>query len=86
MMAALVATILPSVMLSGFIFPIFSMPAPIRVISHIVPARFYMEIIRGILLKSSGFPLLLRQTEALAILGTLFLVAAAIRFQKGKTA
>jgi ABC-2 type transport system permease protein len=86
MMAALVATILPSVMLSGFIFPIFSMPLPIRVISHIVPARYYMEIIRGILLKSSDFSLLLRQTGALALLGTLFLAAAAIRFQKGTSA
>ena len=57
-MAALVATILPSIVLSGFIFPVFSMPLPIRVISHIVPARHYIEIIRGILLKSSGFGVL----------------------------
>lgn len=79
-MAALVATILPSIILSGFIFPIFSMPWPIRVISHIVPAKHYMEIIRGILLKSSGFGVLRVHAAWLAGIGTFFLMVAAARF------
>ena len=86
MMAALVATILPSMVLSGFLFPIFSMPAPIRLISHLVPARYYIEIIRGILLKSSHFSLLAKQSAALLVLGTVFLVIATIRFEKETTA
>ncbi len=81
MMAALVATILPSIMLSGFLFPIFSMPAPIRAITYIVPARYYLEIIRGILLKSSGFDLLIIQTLFLAGLGTLFVFLSSLRFK-----
>jgi ABC-2 type transport system permease protein len=85
MMAALVATILPSMVLSGFIFPIFSMPLPIRIITHIVPARYYMEIIRGILLKSSPLSMLLHQAAALGFLGTFYLIVATIRFQKGRT-
>lgn len=85
MMAALVATILPSMVLSGFIFPIFSMPAPIQVVTYIVPARYYMEIIRGILLKSSPMSMLLHQAAALGILGTFYLLIATIRFQKGRT-
>lgn len=81
MMAALVATILPSVLLSGFIFPIFSMPLPIRALTHIIPARYYIEIIRGILLKSSSFGVLKDQAFFLAALGTVFLVAAVARFK-----
>ncbi|MCE5250165.1 ABC transporter permease [bacterium] len=81
MMAALVATILPSIMLSGFIFPIFSMPAPIRMLSSIVPAKYYMIIIRGILLKSSTFDILKNQALFLALLGTFFLLIATVRFK-----
>lgn len=81
MMAALVVTILPSIILSGFIFSIFSMPAPIRLLTYIVPARFYMLIIRGILLKSSTVLLLKENIIMLAILGTLFLAIATAKFK-----
>ncbi len=81
MMAALVSTILPSIILSGFIFPIFSMPALIRAVTYIVPAKYYMEIIRGILLKSSSFDVLKEQVVFLAMLGTFFLAVATARFK-----
>ena len=81
MMAALVATILPSILLSGFIFPIFSMPAPLRAITYIVPAKYYMNIIRGILLKSSSFDILKGHALFLCLLGTLFIAVAAARFK-----
>ena len=81
MMAALVATILPSIVLSGFIFPIFSMPAPIRAFTYIVPAKYYMNIIRGILLKSCSFDMLKGQAFFLFVLGTLFVIAATVRFK-----
>ncbi len=81
MMAALVATIMPSIMLSGFIFPIFSMPAPIKAITVIVPAKHYLEIIRGILLKSSTLDVLWTQALYLILLGTLFSFLASVRFK-----
>jgi ABC-2 type transport system permease protein len=81
MMAALVTTIMPSILLSGFIFPIFSMPAPIRAITVIIPARHFLEIIRGILLKSSTFEVLKGQTLFLALLGTVFVLLASVRFK-----
>ncbi len=81
MIAALVTTILPSIILSGFIFPIFSMPSPIRAITYIVPAKYYIDIIRGILLKSSSFDILKGHALFLGLLGTLFITVAALRFK-----
>jgi len=81
MMAALVGTLLPSIILSGFIFSIFSMPKPIQVLSYIVPARHYMSIIRGILLKANTADLMLHQIAMLFIIGTFFLGLAAIKFK-----
>lgn len=54
MMATLLATILPTIMLSGFIFPIPSMPVVIQYVSRIVPATHFLRVIRGIMLKGSG--------------------------------
>ena len=51
---ALVATMLPAFLLSGFIFPIDNMPLPIQVITHIVTARYFVTILRGIYLKDVG--------------------------------
>jgi len=55
MMAAVAATLLPTIMLSGFIFPIKSMPLALQLISYIVPAKYYIIIIRGIMLKGNTF-------------------------------
>ena len=84
MMAALVATILPSIILSGFIFPLFSMPKPIQYVTVIVPAKYYMKIIRGILLKSCTFDVLRNEAGMLILLGTFFLIIATTRFQMRK--
>lgn len=79
-MAALVTTLLPSIILSGFIFPIFSMPLPIRMLTNIVPAKHYMDIIRGILLKSTTLSMVKGHALMLVLLGTFFLVIATVRF------
>ena len=54
MMGALLGTMLPNILLSGFIFPLESMPAPLRIISYIVPGRWFVTIARGIMLKGIG--------------------------------
>jgi ABC-2 type transport system permease protein len=54
MMATLLATILPTIMLSGFIFPIPSMPIVFQYISRLMPATHFLKIIRGIMLKGNG--------------------------------
>jgi ABC-2 type transport system permease protein len=53
MMVAIAVTLLPTIMLSGFIFPLKSMPAILQYISYIVPAKYYLIIIRGIMLKGN---------------------------------
>jgi len=81
MMGALVATILPSLLLSGFIFPIRSMPWLLRIISNLVPAKYYLDIIRGVILKGIGFTYLWHNTLFLVILGTLLLLISVARFK-----
>lgn len=75
-------TLLPSIFLSGFFFPLEAMPAFLRALSYLMPLRYYLVIIRSLLLK--GVSLDMIQTDVLAM--TLFAVgimtAAALRFRK----
>jgi len=81
MMAALVVTVLPSVMLSGFIFDIKNMPPMLQAITYIVPARYFLLIIRGVMLKGSGLAVLWVQAATLIALTAVLLTAAAKRFK-----
>jgi ABC-2 type transport system permease protein len=76
MLAALGGTMLPNTMLSGLIFPISSMPKPLQLLSNIVPARWFIEIVRGIMLKGIGFSLLWHQLLVLSIMLVVLLTVA----------
>jgi ABC-2 type transport system permease protein len=78
MLAALGGLLLPTIMLSGFIFPIDSLPTPLKAISNIVPARWFLVIVRGIMLKGSGMSVLWQETLVLFGLTTA-LLAVGIR-------
>jgi len=78
MMGALLGTLLPNVLLSGFIFPVESMPTPLRALSAIVPGRWFVVIARGIMLKGIGLGYLWRETLFLAAMATA-LIALSIR-------
>ncbi len=54
MAIAFIATVVPSFILSGFVFPIRNMPLILQGISYLVPARYYLDVIRGIILKGNG--------------------------------
>ncbi len=82
MLMAFVSTILPSIMLSGFIFPISSMPKILQLISNIVPAKYYLTIIRGIMLKNANFSILYKDTLFLIAVGTIIYIIATLRFYK----
>ena len=66
MMAAIAMTMLPTLLLSGFIFPIAALPWPLQLLSNVVPARWFIVIVRGIMLKGAGFADLWRETLILA--------------------
>jgi ABC-2 type transport system permease protein len=78
MLIALLATMLPSSLLSGMIFPIASMPRILQIISNIVPARWFIVISRGIMLKGVGLEYLWRETLVLVLM-TVILMAVAIK-------
>lgn len=85
MLTAMLATLLPSTMLSGMIFPIASMPAPLQVVTNIVPARWFIVIARGIMLKGVGLEHLWRETLILVAM-MLLMMTMAIRSFKPRLA
>jgi ABC-2 type transport system permease protein len=80
-MLAQLTTLLPSVMLSGFIFAIKNMPFVLQAISHLIPARYFNVIIRGIMLKGTGFAVLAPQAGALILLMLVLMTVAAKKFK-----
>lgn len=84
-MAALqmtMTTMLPSVFFSGFIFPLETMPRIFQLISAILPATYFIDLIRGIVLRGAFFADIWRDFAALAGLGALMFTLCALRFQK----
>lgn len=75
-------TLLPSIFLSGFFFPLEAMPKVLQWISYIVPLRYYLVIIRALLIKGVGVPAIWQEMLALTLFGLLILGAAAARFRK----
>lgn len=75
-------TLLPSIFLSGFFFPLEAMPQALQAVSYAIPLRYYLVAIRALLLKGVGVEALQTQIVALAIFGTLIMTAAALRFRK----
>jgi ABC-2 type transport system permease protein len=79
---ALVATMLPAFLLSGFIFPIENMPAPIQVITHIVTARYFVSILRGIYLKDVGLGVMAVPVGLLVVFAVVVLALSVRKFRK----
>jgi ABC-2 type transport system permease protein len=79
---AMVATLLPAFLLSGFVFPIDNMPFILRIITHVIPARYFVTILRGIYLKGVGLPVLWGEALFLAVFGGVVLIVAMLKFRK----
>lgn len=75
-------TLLPTVFLSGFFFPLAAMPAALQAVSLVIPLRYYLIIIRSVLLKGVGVSSLGPEIAALAVFGIVTMAAAALRFRK----
>src|SRR5205085_1260765 len=79
---ALLASFLPTMMLSGFVYPIASMPAPIRAVTYIVPARYFLVALRAIVLKGAGIQVFWPQLVALVIYAGFMLTMASRRLKQ----
>jgi ABC-2 type transport system permease protein len=79
---AMLSTFLPSFLFSGFVFAIYLMPLPLRIISYIVPARYMVTISKGIYLKGLGLGVLWPSALMLAGAASLFVLLAIRKFVK----
>ncbi|NLW23638.1 MAG: ABC transporter permease [Clostridia bacterium] len=73
---------LPSIMLSGFMFPRDAMPRLIYYLSNLIPLTYYLDIIRGIVLKGIGFSYLVGQVVCLLVFSVVLLIASTLKFKK----
>jgi len=81
MFASLIGMLLPTIMLSGFMFPIENMPWPLQLISNIAPSRWYYIIVKDVMIKGAGFSSVWKET---LILVTMTIVLLAISMKKFK--
>ena len=81
MMISLMGLMLPVILLSGFIFPVSSMPMPLQIISNIIPAKWFIIIIKGVMLKGVGLQYVWKET--LILLGmTVFFIGLSVKKYK----
>jgi ABC-2 type transport system permease protein len=78
MIISLMGMLLPTVMFTGFMFPLENMPVALQIISNIIPAKWYYIIVKSIMIKGLGFSAIWKET--LILLGmTLFLLIVSIK-------
>ena len=80
--AALLVSFLPTLMLSGFIFPISSMPRFLQVVTYAVPARYFLIALRGVVLKGAGWAVFVPELTALAVFAVVVLALASMRLRR----
>ena len=79
---ALVLTFLPAFLLSGFMFAISNMPIPIQLFTYLIPARYFITMLKGIYLKGIGLEILAMEAMLLTIFGVVIVVLAQATFKK----
>lgn len=79
---AMLTTFIPTMLLSGFIYPIFNMPPAVRTVTYLVPARYYIVILRELFLKGGGISVIWDEAVFLFVFGTIMLLIAIRRFRK----
>jgi ABC-2 type transport system permease protein len=79
---AMVLTFLPSFLLSGFMYAIANMPVPIQVITHLIPASYFVTMLKGIYLKGVGLQILAMEAGLLTLFGVALVLLANRKFRK----
>jgi ABC-2 type transport system permease protein len=75
-------TLLPSILLSGFLFPREAMPKMIQLVGNILPVTYFIDILRGIILKGNTFDYLMYETFMLVVITLVLLTLAIKKFHK----
>ncbi|WP_316823081.1 ABC transporter permease [Pedobacter gandavensis] len=81
MLISMMGMMLPTLLLTGFMFPLENMPWIFRVISHIIPSRYYYAIVKAVMLKGLGFSFVWKETLVLAAMSVVLLTIALKRFK-----
>lgn len=81
MLISMMGMMLPTLLLTGFMFPLENMPWIFRVISHVIPSRYYYTIVKAVMLKGLGFSYIWKETLILAGMSVLLLTIALKRFK-----
>ena len=79
---AMVLTFLPAFLLSGFAFAIANMPRPLQILSYLIPARYFITLLKGIFLKGTGLRILGLEAILLTLFGAVMVALANLRFKK----
>jgi ABC-2 type transport system permease protein len=80
--AGALSALLPSMLLSGMVFPLENMPVPLQLLSRIVPARYFVHALRGVLLKGNGLDVLWPDLAAMLVFAVVVVGLATARFQR----
>jgi ABC-2 type transport system permease protein len=81
MLISLMGLFLPTIMFSGFMFPVENMPVPLQVISNIVPAKWFYYIVKAVMIKGVGFEYIWKETLILAGMMFVFLLISIRKFK-----
>jgi ABC-2 type transport system permease protein len=81
-MISFLTAFLPAFMLSGFIFPVSNMPLVLRALSYLVPARYFLHIVRGLFLKGSGLDILWPEFLAMLAFALVSVIISVLKFKK----
>ncbi len=82
---AMTLTFLPSFLLSGFMFAIANLPRPIQFVTYLVPARYFVALLKGIYLKGVGLEILAGDAGLLVVFGVIMVIVANVKFKKKLT-
>lgn len=80
--AAMVLTFLPAFLLSGFMYAISNMPIPLQVVTYLIPARYFVVLLKGIYLKGVGLAMLAGEAALLTVFGAGMVLLANLKFKK----
>jgi len=81
MMASMFGLMLPTILLSGFVYPIENMPLPLQIISNVIPPRWFIVILKNIMLKGTGFVYVWKETLILIFMTIVFIGLSVKKFK-----